>query len=579
MEAHNAIVAKVAARVQHFHSIQKPFRIYHGSTNSTRPSHRSVDNTVDTSKLNKVLHVDPVKLTATAEPNVPLGDLVKATLQHGLLPPVVMEFPTITVGGGFSGSSGESSSFKHGAFEANIESIEIVLPNGTIEHASRTVKPDLLWGAASAYGTLGVVTLVEVRLRPAKDFVELRYIHCKKPEDYVQVIEAESAKPDVEFVDGIVYARDSTIICSGKFADAVPEGKKTVGFTKPNDPWFYLHAQDRERKLKAGSHTEDELVDYIPITDYLFRYNRAGFWTARYAFQYFVTPFNRITRRVLDKFMQTSVMYHAMHKSGLHDFYVIQDVGVPYSRAAEFHNFLDDTYKMYPIWLCPLRIRRDEPNSGHGLHAEFADPDTESHLLNYGVWGPVPGDRKEVVRLNRLLEHKVQACGGKKWLYSHAYYTESEFWAHYDREAYDAVRERYGAGHLPSVYDKTHVAWEKEEAALAKRPVKRIAWKIWPLRGLYGVYHAWTGNDYLLSKRKQENAAAKQQAQQQQQQTTRDEEDPVKPGTAVSAEPPQLEEPQRVRPMSTAFAEDPNKTTQTSQDIPRVPAQPTEVKA
>jgi len=501
MEAHAAIVQKISQRVAQFHSQKKPFRIYHGSTNSTRQSTRTTANTVDTSALNRVLSIDTANLTVTTEPNVGMGPLVEATLKHGLIPPVVMEFQTITAGGGFSGSSGESSSFRHGAFEANVVGIEIVLPDGTVTKASRTEKPDLLWGAASAFGTIGVVTLVEVKLRPCKAFVELRYIHCKQPQDYVELIKSESEKPDVEYLDGIVYARDSTVICSGRFIDAVPKGKKSVGFTGKSDTWFYLRAQEAETKLKAGK-TEDEVTDYIPIRDYLFRFNRGGFWTARYAFKYFVTPFNRITRRVLDRFMQTSVMYHAMHKSGLHDYYVIQDVGVPYSRAAEFHNWLDDTYKMYPIWLCPLRIRRDEPNSNHGLHAEFNDPNTESHLLNYGVWGPVPGDRKEVVRLNRLLEHKVQECGGKKWLYSHAYYTEEEFWAHYDRGAYDAVRERYGAGHLPSVFDKTRVDWEKEEAELEKRPLKKTAWKIWPLRGLYGVYHAWSGREYLLQKGK-----------------------------------------------------------------------------
>ena len=44
--------------------------------------------------------------------------LVAATLPHALLPLVVMEFPGITVGGGFSGTSGESSSFRHGPFDA-----------------------------------------------------------------------------------------------------------------------------------------------------------------------------------------------------------------------------------------------------------------------------------------------------------------------------------------------------------------------------------------------------------------------------------------------------------------------------
>ena len=73
MDAHNAAVAKVAARVKHFHALQQPFRIYHGSTNSTRASPKSASNTVDTSRLANVLAVDPARRTATAEPNVPLG--------------------------------------------------------------------------------------------------------------------------------------------------------------------------------------------------------------------------------------------------------------------------------------------------------------------------------------------------------------------------------------------------------------------------------------------------------------------------------------------------------------------------
>lgn len=50
-------------------------------------------------------------MTVLAEPNVPMDSLLEACLQHGLLPPVVMEFPGITVGGGFAGTAGESSSF------------------------------------------------------------------------------------------------------------------------------------------------------------------------------------------------------------------------------------------------------------------------------------------------------------------------------------------------------------------------------------------------------------------------------------------------------------------------------------
>lgn len=96
MEAHQAAVAAIRTRVQSFFAHQKPFRIYHGSTSSTRPSQYTKDNIVDTSGLTHVLKVDAEKKTVLTEPNVPMDALVSATLKHNLVPPVVMEFPGIT---------------------------------------------------------------------------------------------------------------------------------------------------------------------------------------------------------------------------------------------------------------------------------------------------------------------------------------------------------------------------------------------------------------------------------------------------------------------------------------------------
>ncbi len=90
---HERAVEEIAARVRHFHETKTQFRIYHGSTNSTRPSLRQADRMVDTSMLSNVLAVDTDKNIALVEPNVPMDDLVDATLRYGLVPPVVMEFP------------------------------------------------------------------------------------------------------------------------------------------------------------------------------------------------------------------------------------------------------------------------------------------------------------------------------------------------------------------------------------------------------------------------------------------------------------------------------------------------------
>ncbi|KAL8377967.1 hypothetical protein RB595_008585 [Gaeumannomyces hyphopodioides] len=515
MEAHDQAVAAIASRVRQFSERQQPFRIYHGSTNSTRRSDKRPDNTVDTSRLDHVLSINADgSSTVVAEPNVPMDALVAATLPHGLVPPVVMEFPGITVGGGFSGTSGESSSFRHGAFDATVVRIEIVLPTGEVARASRTERPDLFWGAASAFGTLGVVTLLEVRLIGAKPFVELEYRLSRGVAEAVEQIRVETARDDNDFVDGIVYSPDAVVICAGRMVDAVPDGASQRRFARARDPWFYIHVEKHAlpRLRKPGPGGGAAVKDYIPLTDYLFRYDRGGFWAARWAFRYFYTPFNRATRFALDPLMRTRVMYRALHKSGLSDFYMTQDVGVPMDAAPALAAWLAaETPGILPLWLCPLRLRREGgADAAHGLHARFADPDPAAcpDLLNFGVWGPLPlppttRGRRDVVRLNRALEAEVARLGGKKWLYAQAFYTEDEFWAHYDRASYDALRARCGAAYLPSVYDKVRVDVEAEEAAARATRASRVRHRlfgVWPVRGLYGVYKALEGGDYLLQK-------------------------------------------------------------------------------
>jgi Delta24-sterol reductase len=158
MDIHQEEVALIAERVREFSDHQTPFYIYHGSTNSTRQSQFQRDAIVDTSHLVRILKVDTDSKTVLVEPNVPMDSLVEATLQYGLIPPVVMEFPGITVGGGFAGTAAESSSFRHGFFEQTVNWIEIILPSGEVVTSSGTHKSDLhiprrrviLWNVGSS---------------------------------------------------------------------------------------------------------------------------------------------------------------------------------------------------------------------------------------------------------------------------------------------------------------------------------------------------------------------------------------------------------------------------------------------
>ncbi|KAI9039699.1 FAD-binding oxidoreductase [Aspergillus affinis] len=508
--SHDEAVATVSRQVQEFHRRQQPFRIYHGSTNSTRDSPYGRDNIVDTAHLTHVLQVDPIAQTVLAEPNVPMDQLVRATLVHNLVPLVVMEFPGITAGGGFSGTSGESSSFRHGFFDATVNWIEIVLPDGEVRRASQSDDPELFWGAASAFGTLGIVTLVEIQCRPAKPFVELAYHSASDMDQAMQVFRRATADPTIEYLDGIVFAKNHVVVCAGRLVDSPPEGRPVQRFTRAQDPWFYIHAQRRSPAPSSGSNTPPSAIHYIPLEDYLFRYDRGAFWTGRFAYQYFITPFNRITRYVLDFFMHTRVMYHALHQSGLSSHFIIQDVAVPYHATRDFIDWLDhkDSFGSYPIWLCPLRhsegVMSRTQDASHANTETNSNPDPDAgYIMNFGLWAPSPfhNDRQAFIAQNRRLEGKVRQLGGKKWLYAHAYYTEDEFWSIYDKKRYDMLRAKYRASYLPDLYQKVRVNLVPgSESASWESWIRGLFWSVWPVSGLYGVYKAWRGGEYLIRK-------------------------------------------------------------------------------
>jgi len=117
-------------------------------------------------------------------------------------------------------------------------------------------------------------------------------------------------------------------------------------------------------------------------------------------------------------------------------------------------------------------------------------------MLNIGVWGWGPQGYEAFVAKNRALENKLMELGGRKWLYAHTYYTEEEFWSEYDYSWYQALREKYFASTLPTVYDKVKVNLRPEW----KNPKQWSEFwlSIWPIGGLYGMILATLSGDINL---------------------------------------------------------------------------------
>ncbi|CAF9934262.1 MAG: hypothetical protein HETSPECPRED_009162 [Heterodermia speciosa] len=481
MNRHEKDVAAIAAQVKELYSQREPFRIYHGSTNSTRVSALERKRIVDISHLKFVLNVDSESRTALVEPNVPMDRLVETTLKYGLIPPVVMEFPGITVGGGYAGTSGESSSFKYGFFDRTINYVEMVLANGEIVMASATERSDLFNGAAGACGSLGITTLVEIQLIEAKKYVETTYHAVTSMPAAVEKLQnVVKCEDQYDYIDGILFSKTKGVVITGHLTDEVSSDKPIRTFSRAKDPWYYLHVRD------CISKGDVPVTEYIPIDEYLFRYDRGGFWVGRSAFQYFYAPFNSFMRRYLDKYLRTRVLYTALHSTRHAQPYVVQDLALPISSASEFVEYTDQILSIYPLWLCPLRQGLQPTFNPHSLDSMLDHKSTQP-MLNIGLWGWGPSKRDAFLKINRDLEEKVRELGGMKWLYASTYYSETDFWDIYGHDWYNDLRKKYHAMSLPSVYDKVKTDIEAET-----KVVKSSWWlwflSIWPITGLWSLW-------------------------------------------------------------------------------------------
>lgn len=439
-EQHSGDVKILQAKVRDFYAQQKKFRIYHGTTNSTRSVKFEKDKFIDISKLDRVISVNTDRRYTLVEPNVPMDKLIEETRRHGLVPPVVPEFPGITIGGAIQGGAEESSSFKYGMVHDCCTEYEVILGNGELLTVSPQENADLFNGIAASYGSVGIITLVKLRLIPTKDFVKLNYHTIRSFDEATNLIK-QKTNEQIDFVDAVMFSRDFGVVMSGTFS--AKNNLPTSTFSKASDDWFYLHAEKIAKK-------HESYTELIPLKDYLFRYDRGAFWMGYYDFKVTKIPFNRFTRFIFNSIFSTRSLFRIIHETNFSQKYFIQDFNIPSKNTLEFLNIADKKLGIYPLWICPLK-----PGKEDFLSANYIETDL---VFNIGIWGESNIDFQEFVKINKEFENMSGKLGGRKMLYAHQYYSLDEFWKVYDQKHYNELRTKYHANEtLPTIYEKTLV--------------------------------------------------------------------------------------------------------------------------
>lgn len=127
---------------------------------------------IDFSKMNKIIEINPVNMTAIVQPGVVMGDLKAAVEEFGLFfPPDPSNYKVSTIGGAIAQSSGGAMSFKYGTTKDYILSLKVVTADGelrtfgvkTTKDASGYHLAQLMIGSE---GTLGLVVEAVLKLIP-----------------------------------------------------------------------------------------------------------------------------------------------------------------------------------------------------------------------------------------------------------------------------------------------------------------------------------------------------------------------------------------------------------------------------
>lgn len=392
-----------------------------------RDDRRHGDAKIDVSDLDQILEIDPERRICTAEPGVTFTDLVDATLPHGLVPIVVPELRTITVGGAVAGCSLESMSFEHGGFHDTCLEYEVVTAAGEVLTCTPDNEHALLFQMThGSFGTLGILTKLVFKLVPAEEFVHLTHETYRSLAEYQDAIRRRFDAKDVDFMDGFVFGPEHYVLCVGNFVPRAP-------YTNRYD-WLGVYYQSTKKRRE----------DYLRTADYFFRYDN-GVTN--------VHPKTFLGRLLFGKFLHSSELLRIAER--LHRFLprerppLTVDLLMPFSNMGSFLDWYGREIGGFPLWVVPYRVVRRYEWIAEG-YLDGVEDELFVDLAIYGV--EQRRDRNDY----RAIEEILYELRGIKTLISYNYYDEETFWRIWNRPNYLAAKGKVDPHNIfRDVYAKT----------------------------------------------------------------------------------------------------------------------------
>ncbi|HKP00138.1 MAG TPA: FAD-binding protein, partial [Nitrospiraceae bacterium] len=233
-----------------------PLALEKSTSNLFRQRAQEQVHRLDLRDFNHVIRVDEQEQVAEVEGLTTYEELVRETLPFHLMPTVVPQLKSITIGGAIAGIGIESTSFKCGFVHETVQELEILLPDGSVVVATQSNEHrDLFFGFPNSYGTLGYILKLKVQLLPIKPFVKLTHHRYSDWEQYFHAMARLCNERSVDFVDGAMFHDKELYITTGEFID--------------HAEWLsdYTYLQIYYQSIRGKK------TDYLTAHDYLWRWD------------------------------------------------------------------------------------------------------------------------------------------------------------------------------------------------------------------------------------------------------------------------------------------------------------------
>jgi cytokinin dehydrogenase len=246
---------------------------------------------LDTSRLSRVGEVDVARRTVRCEGGAPLRDVVEATREHGLLPPVLTNLLDLTIGGVLSVGGVGPGCHRFGPLVAAVASLDVVTGEGELRSCSRTTDRQLYDAVLGGLGRCGVIVAAELELRPVSPHVRTFYLLYDDRRQWL--------------ADQVRLAGDERVSAMEGFCSPSMQGLRGTGGRRSNfAEWFHpvqvsLEFDDVPPEIPDGVspyrvlHVEDDDMRFFPTRhDARFEaVRRIGAWNHAHPYiSAFVTP-------------------------------------------------------------------------------------------------------------------------------------------------------------------------------------------------------------------------------------------------------------------------------------------------